>query len=232
MRSIGHKRRAARKPRRARAPAQQVLEAQELERSRIARELHDQIGPLLSLVRQNLGTIQRAVPNGDNGTLVRQGIDYLERAIERVRTLSFDLRPALVEELGLSPAIASYARRQAKRAGIGVRLAVGSVQRRLPKDVETAAFRIVQEAVTNVTRHARARRFEITLGEADGMLEIEVKDDGTGFDMGALPPPRPTGGGLGLRGMRERAEAVGGHLTIASGAREGTVVSARLPIRD
>jgi signal transduction histidine kinase len=151
----------------------------------------------------------------------------VDLAVQQVRTLSFDLRPALLDDLGLAAALGSYARRQAEAAGLKLHLSARPLTRRPPSEVETACFRIGQEAITNVVRHARARRLDVTLRHRDGMLELQVKDDGAGF--AADGPPQETWG-LGLLAMEERAVAAGGALEIQSHAGRGTAVRAYFPL--
>lgn len=203
-----------------------LLEAQELERTRIARDLHDSIGQALTAVKLTLETRQRAMADGSLVDSVR----VIERAIDDVRSLSFELRPALLDDLGLPAALGAFARRQADRAGLELSLAVPPVARPIPRATATACFRIAQEAVTNVVRHARARRLDIALEAAGDMLGLVVRDDGVGFT--PQEPGAPAEKHLGLLGMQERAQLVGGDVRIESQPGTGTTVRARFPLRD
>jgi signal transduction histidine kinase len=212
---------------RQQALSRRLLEFQELERSRIARELHDQIGQALTAVKLNLEAAQQGALGE---TEMAEALAAVDQAIEQVRTLSFELRPALLDDLGLVVAVSSYAKRQAAKAGFELDLDLGAITLPIRKEVETACFRILQEALTNVVRHARARRIRVALHEADGVLDLTVRDDGAGFALDA----RERGGathGLGLLGMRERAQNVGGVFHVQSSRGGGTLVRARLPQR-
>lgn len=206
--------------------AQRVRDAQEEERTRISRELHDQVWQALTAIKLHLEASSRA-PGGLSPGALAEGIHLVDLAVQQVRTLSFDLRPALLDDLGLAAALGSYARRQAEAAGLKLHLSARPLTRRPPSEVETACFRIGQEAITNVVRHARARRLDVTLRHRDGMLELQVKDDGAGF--AADGPPQETWG-LGLLAMEERAVAAGGALEIQSHAGRGTAVRAYFPL--
>jgi len=203
-----------------------LLEAQELERTRIARDLHDSIGQALTAVKLTLETRQRAAADG----ALLDSVHVIERAIDDVRSLSFELRPALLDDLGLPSALGAFARRQADRAGLELALAVAPVTRAIPRATATACFRIAQEAVTNVVRHARARRLDVALEATGNTLGLVVRDDGVGF-----PPPvpgAPVESHLGLLGMQERAQLVGGDVRIESRPGVGTTVRARFPLRE
>lgn len=209
-----------------RALSRRLLEIQETERSAIARELHDQIGQALTAVKLNLEAASRG--GADRFPDIGETLAAIDNAIDQVRTLSFELRPALLDDLGLAVAVSSYAKQQASKAGLDLRLAVDGIAAR--KDVETACFRILQEAITNVVRHAKARRVDVVLREEGGALELRVRDDGVGFGApggGAVPSDVKR---LGLLGMTERAQFVGGELHIASGGGGGTLVTARFPM--
>jgi signal transduction histidine kinase len=144
--------------------------------------------------------------------------------IEQVQTLAFELRPSMLDELGLVEALRFQVARFGERSRMRARFTATPIDVRAPADIETACFRIVQEALSNVARHARARHVEITLSRQDDALEIAVKDDGAGFDVEKLRS------GLGLSGMGERAELAGGHLEIESAPGTGTAVRARFPL--
>jgi signal transduction histidine kinase len=213
------------------ALSRRLLEIQELERSRIARELHDQIGQVLTAVKLNLEATQQAHADLLRPADVAESLAAIDHAIEQVRTLSFELRPALLDDLGLAVAVGSYAKRQATKAGLDLHLHVVPTDASIRKEVETACFRILQEALTNVLRHAKARRVEVDLNEDDGVLELIVRDDGIGFTAEFRENPRSPYGRLGLLGMRERAQNVGGVFHVESQPTKGTLIRARLPLR-
>jgi PAS domain S-box-containing protein len=212
-----------------RSYSRQLIEAQEAERQHIARELHDQIGQVLTAVRINLQTIWNSCETAESRSLIDQGVAAIDTALEQVRGLSFELRPSLLDDLGLVSALRWYSDQYTQRTGIRTRSVTNlpQDQTRLRRELETACFRIVQEALTNVVRHAKAKNVSIDLSKLDHQIVLSIKDDGIGFDESA------NGGAsaihLGLRGMKERALAVGGTLDIESGPARGTVVRAYFP---
>ncbi len=212
------------------ALSRRLVEVQETERTLLARELHDQIGQTLSAVKVNLEAIHRDLRDSTLLTRVEEGIAAVERAVEQVQTLSFDLRPSLLDDLGLAAAVDAYVKRRAGPAGLSLGLAI-AVDGAVPKEVEVACFRIVQEAVTNVVSHARARRLEVELRTDASCLRLAVRDDGVGLPVRTLQATAPVEHQLGLLGMRERAQYVGGELEIESRPGAGTLVSARFPLR-
>jgi signal transduction histidine kinase len=232
--AMNHRKRVTKtaRPRSARfrAPARRVAEIRELERTHIARELHDQVGPILSLARLDLEALHHTATTSSDRRLIASGKLLLDQAIERVRTLSFELRPALVEEVGLTAAVASYARRAETRGGMTVHAALEPVDGLVSKDVATACFRVLQEAVTNAIRHAHGQRLEVQLAIRAGALELQIADDGRGFDLEALNASRSSEGRMGLLAMRERAVGAGGTCTLQSALGIGTVVRARFPL--
>lgn len=214
-----------------RALSQQLLDVQEEERTRIARDLHDQVGQALTAVKLTLEALQRA--GGDPArvaTMVEEGIGAVDHTIQQVRSLSFDLRPSLLDDLGLGAAVASYVKRRVLATGLDARVTVQPAAAGAPKHVQTACFRILQEALTNVLRHAQARRVDVELRSDDDTLELLVRDDGIG--LGPRPPESGVARkrGLGLVGMRERALLAGGNFEIESRAGRGTTIRVRLPL--
>jgi signal transduction histidine kinase len=210
--------------------SRRLVEVQEMERTLIARELHDQIGQTLSAVKVNLEAILREAGGPSLAARVSEAIAAVKRAVEQVQTLSFDLRPSLLDDLGLAAAVEAYAKRQAERTGVALALAI-AIDNDVSKEVEAACFRIVQEAITNVVRHAAAKRLQVALRTDRSSLRLAVRDDGVGFDAGKMRAATPVERHLGLVGMRERAQYVGGHLEIQSRPGAGTIVSARFPLR-
>ena len=212
-----------------RSYSRQLIEAQETERQHIARELHDQIGQVLTAVRINLQTIWNSCDVPASRSLIDEGIVVVDKALEQVRDLSFELRPSLLDDLGLTAALRWCADRFAHRTMIQTRSTISLQDRmRLKPELETACYRIVQEALTNIARHARARNVAINLRTLNREIVLSIKDDGIGFDAPFLndgsSPIR-----LGLRGMRERALALGGRLEIESASSAGTEIRAYFP---
>lgn len=201
--------------------------AKEEERKRIAGELHDEMGQLLTAAKINIQLLQR--PGSDEATPRRLSdtVSLLDRMIQLVRALSFDLRPPLLDELGLVASLKGHLEAQGWRSGLDVDFAAEELPP-LPTEVEIAAFRIVQEAVNNVVRHAGAKRVAVRMRRAADRLEIVVEDDGRGLDTAATPAPAP-GEHFGLVGMRERAQALGGDLAVDSRPGRGTRVRVALP---
>jgi two-component system, NarL family, sensor histidine kinase DevS len=201
-----------------------TLEAGEQERRRWARELHDETLQGLAGLQVLLTVAQRSDDPSALGSAVAQAVEQIGHEIDALRTLITELRPAALDELGLEPALETLASRVASVNGLDVDLEVGVTERgRLPADAETTAYRIVQEALTNVAKHARADRVHVALQAIDGELVIAIRDDGQGF---AVDQP---GEGFGLTGMRERVALGGGTFEIES-SKDGTRIEARLPL--
>jgi signal transduction histidine kinase len=210
----------------ARETVAAILEAQEAERSRIARELHDETGSALTGVLLGLSAIDRASTLSET----RQASEALRaearRALENVGRLSFALRPAALDELGLAPAVKDLAGRLEERGGpkidVEFDLAPGP---RLPKKLETTIFRVIQEALTNVVKHAEAESVRIFLASRERSVALEVEDDGRGFSA-----THNVEGAFGLVGMRERIASLDGSLTVESKPGTGTRITAEIPV--
>ncbi len=206
-----------------------LLEAQEAERRRLARELHDEIGQVLTAVKINLQAVRNHVsPSGL--PRVEESIEVVNRAIQQVRDLSLDLRPSLLDDLGLAAAVRWYVDRQAQRADLAIHAAIDVAPGLLQPETETVCFRIIQEALTNVVRHSQARHVQIMLTCQGGELVLLISDDGVGFDPATVDPAAGRRRGLGLLGMQERVHLAGGHLEIATRPQQGTEIRVRLPL--
>jgi signal transduction histidine kinase len=205
-----------------RSLSRRLLEQQEHERATLARELHDQLGQSLVAVSLNLEAIKREL-SPDSSARVPESLRAIEKMIEQVQTLAFELRPSTLDQFGLVGALRLLVARHGERAGVRASFTATPTDARAPVDVETACFRIAQEALSNVARHARAGHVEVTLTAQDAALEVTVRDDGVGFNV-----ERRTG--LGLVGMSERAELAGGRVDIESAPGAGTTVRARFPL--
>jgi two-component system sensor histidine kinase UhpB len=206
--------------------SQATLQAQEEERQRVARELHDEAAQALTSLLLRLRLLERA----DNPADARQHIQELRAltagALEDVRRIALELRPTILDDLGLAAAL-SWRVDEFNAAGAArATLQVAYIDGRLPRPIELICYRVAQEALTNVARHARAQCVRIALRQEDGQLALEIRDDGRGFDAAAIGADRACG--LGLRGMRERLALVGGELTIDSQPGRGTLVQARV----
>jgi PAS domain S-box-containing protein len=211
----------------------QLIEVQEEERKRIARELHDEIGQVLTAVTLNLQAVRASGLGPTSNPHIDESILVVEDALLHVQNLALELRPSLLDDLGLAAAIRWFADRYARRTGIKTKVAtdVQIAEGRLSRELETACFRIVQEALTNAARHADAKTISIHLGASVNEICISIKDDGVGFDVsarnGSATPVR-----LGLRGMEERALALGGRLEIKSAPARGTEIRAHFPNKE
>jgi PAS domain S-box-containing protein len=212
--------------------SRRLIEAQEGERQRIARELHDQIGQILTAVQFNLQFIQGLCKEPDCHPHIEDSLRVLDEALDQVRDLSFELRPSMLDDLGLVPALRWYVSRQARLTGLRIEFLteLPAHSLRFGLELETACFRIAQEAVTNVARHAHSKRVSVQIQRVAGDLRLIIKDDGLGFDVDALSQ-RASGATLGLQGMQERAFAVGGTIEIDSAVAKGTTVRASFPIK-
>jgi len=211
--------------------AQRVLQAQERERQRVARELHDQTGQALTheIISLDLLLERTVDPRArEQLTAVKR---TLEETLEEVHRMSQDRRPSVLDDLGLVPALRTLAR---QRSGPQVLVHVDGLKERLPPPIETALYRIAQEALTNANKYARASRIDIDLQSLNGSgVRLRVRDDGVGFDPDSIPDTEERGRtGLGLFGMRERATLLRGTLEVHSAPSRGTEVVAELPLED
>jgi PAS domain S-box-containing protein len=206
--------------------SRRLIRAEEDERRRIARELHDEIGQAMTALKINL----QAVIRGGDDLVVRleESVAIVDHALGQVRGMALELRPSLLDDLGLVAALDWYVGRHAQRTGLQGRLVADPDDIRTDPEIETACFRIAQEALTNVARHARATRFSVELLQHSGGLQLVVRDDGIGFDPAAVEAAS-RGSGLGLVGMRERVELVGGRIAFVSEPGVGTEVQVDLP---
>jgi PAS domain S-box-containing protein len=209
--------------------SRRLLDAQEAERRALARELHDAFGQVLTAIRLNLEAAKRSTAVGDVHYL-NESIKLVDQAVDQVRNLATDLRPALLDDLGLVAALRSLLKRLAQGAGFDWHLVADEITPRLPTIVETCSFRLAQEALTNVAKHARATSVDVGLSLADDELRIVVRDNGVGFDIAAIRQPAALGTSFGLVSMQERVTLAGGTLEIRSAVGQGTIIDARLPL--
>ena len=216
---------------RLRALSRRLVEAQEVERRHLARELHDQVGQNLTALNINLSILRSQLSSGPAATSVSRLDDSLrlvDETVARIRDVMAELRPAVLDDYGLLAALRWYAGRFSERTGIVTQVHGADLMPYLPAAVETALFRIAQEALTNVTKHAQAKLVTIALETPDRATRLIIADDGFGFT-----PTEPRQAGehrsLGLDSMRERAEAVGGRLAVESAPGKGTRVIVEVP---
>jgi len=211
-----------------RALSRRLVEAQEAERRHIARELHDQIGQALTRLKLSLEMADR-LPMEEAMAASRDAKQMIDELIAKIRDLSLDLRPPMLDDLGLLTTLQWYFERYTAQTGIRVVFEPEGLQRRFAPEVETAVYRIVQEALTNVARHAGVRETTVRLLAKRHTLTVQIADHGAGFN-----PERELGAGKssGLAGMRERATSLGGQLTVHSASGRGTRLVAELPLKN
>jgi len=202
-----------------------AVEAQELERRRLARELHDEIGQDLTSILLTLKRIEEGKTPGDIGPAAEMLRELVVTALQDVRRLAVELRPKALDDFGLVPALERLGQMVQEQTEMSVEVQERLGGERLPADVETAFYRIVQEALTNVVKHARAGTVSILLTHRDGSAAAVVEDDGQGFD------PSAEHEGLGLLGIRERLGLLDGRLRIESSPGKGTTLVAEVPLR-
>jgi signal transduction histidine kinase len=208
--------------------SRQVLDAQENERRRLARELHDEIGQALTALKFNLHAAQRQ-PDTLTARL-EDSLEIVNRTLQQVRNLSLDLRPSMLDDFGLTAALNWYMERQAERMGFATHVAIDPMPSDLTPAIATTCFRVVQEAVTNAARHAQAQDVWVELRRRPHHLALSIRDNGTGFDVGAARQRAAQGLSMGLPGMHERVRLVGGEFSIYSEPQHGTTISVKLPL--
>ena len=206
--------------------SRQLIEAQERERCHLARELHDEIGQVLTGLKFLLEMAQRC-PDAERRDFLGEAREVVDTLMQRVRGLSCDLRPALLDDLGLLPALLAHVERYTAQTGIRVTFSHADLERRFGPEVETAAFRVVQEALTNVARHAGAEEVAVTVCAHEQVLRARIEDHGAGFDLQAALAGHTS---RGVTGMRERAVLLGGRITITTAPGHGTQVQVEFPL--
>jgi two-component system sensor histidine kinase UhpB len=206
--------------------SRRVLEAQETERRRIAHELHDELGQSLTAIKINLQA-HKSLLNRSPDEVNNENLRIIDAAMQHLRELALALRPTVLDDLGLLPALSGIAEQMATRSGFKVHFYCAIADSRLSPDVETAVFRIAQEAFTNIARHARAKNVHIDLYHEGDELMLGMRDDGVGFDVAAMRARATCGGSIGVLGMQERAMLIGGQLAIESSRGSGTAIRMR-----
>ena len=203
-----------------------LVDAQETERRTISRELHDQVGQTLNAVLVDAANLAKRIPPDDEvGQRYLNNIrSYADSSVNSIRDISLLLRPSMLDDLGLIPALEWQARETSRRTGIDVRVSAENVDDSLPDAIRTCVYRIVQEALQNVARHSGAKHARIAVRQENGSLSLAIEDDGKGFD------PRRTKG-VGLLGMEERVKQLGGRLEVHSEPGKGTALRVSLPVR-
>lgn len=206
-----------------------LISVQEEERRRIARELHDEIGQVLSAIMLDISRLTDVLPT--EATLARERLErsraLVSQSLSELRRMIYDLRPEVLDQLGLVPALRSYVRNHLEDQNIQVNLSIQGLKDRLPKQTEVTLFRVVQEAGTNILRHAGASQVDIELIATESAVTVTVTDNGKGFD---VQTALQSTGSWGLRGLRERAAVINGQLTIESVKGQGTRLQMKIPL--
>jgi two-component system sensor histidine kinase UhpB len=205
-----------------RRSGQLAMRAQEEERRRLARDLHDEVNQALTAILLRLEALAQETPP-ERAPEVIELKRLVNQAMDELLNLARQLRPSALDDHGLVAALETQMKRFSARTGIEARMDTGGEPDKVAEVVQTAIYRVAQEALTNVTRHAGATVVELVVAQTNGEVELRVSDDGRGFD------PAVRGGGLGLVGMAERARLVGGELDVRSAPGGGTTITLRVP---
>ncbi len=212
--------------RRLRLLSHKLLDAQETERRNLARELHDDVGQLATAITIDLKRAERVAGVPEKDALVRRALEGTSRLLQSMHRIAGRIRTGVLDDLGLHQALAAYVSEFGERAGLATELELDFEDEEVPQHLAVNAYRIVQEALTNVLKHAQARRVSVRVSVLDDTLVLGIDDDGRGFDPGTAPDER-----FGLLGMRERVELLDGSFALDSQPGQGTRIEARLPLR-
>ncbi len=209
-----------------------VISAQEEERKRIARGLHDETSQLLTSLTVNLEAVIATLPTnaGETAAKLRRIQSLTAKTLEEIHKIIYELRPTLLDDLGLVVAVRWHAENYLETVGVKVHLKTTGRERRLPAPIETALFRAIQEAATNIVRHASAKSAHISIEFNETSVAVHIEDDGMGFDLGEVMRMKDGGRGLGLLSMKERVELLGGVLGVKSQPELGTRIAVKIPI--
>jgi signal transduction histidine kinase len=211
--------------------SRRLVVVQETERRHLARELHEEIGQALTVAQMHLQALSQLPGAKTLAPHLSESLAAVERVLTQVDDISLNLRPSLLDELGLEPALRWYINRQATLAGLQAEVRVDPLARRLDPAVEIQCFRIAQEALSNVVKHAKARTVTVEVSHHDKRVHLSVRDDGVGFDVASLREKAVRGANLGLLGMEERATLACGRLQYHSTPGQGTEVHAWFPLK-
>jgi signal transduction histidine kinase len=227
----GQRQRAEHAEHELRRLSHQLVQAQEDERKSISRELHDEIGQMLTGLKMELGNLEefRNSPDEEFGKHMAEAKALTEQTMRSVRDLAMGLRPSMLDDLGLDPALRWQAREFSRRTGVAVLVNTEGDIERLSEQMRTCIYRVVQESLTNCARHAHAGNVRIEVREKSDRIDLTIQDDGTGFN-----PSRMERRGFGLIGMEERIKKLGGKLAISSGSQavpRGTILKVELPYK-
>ena len=211
--------------------SRRLVEVQETERRHIALELHDEVGQALTVAELNLQAMLQMPGTEALSPRLKESLEVVERVLEQVHDLALNLRPSMLDDLGLEPALLWLTNRQAELTGLQAEVHADTLEQRLDPIIETECFRVAQEALTNVVRHAQARGVTVELRQVEGQLHLRVRDDGVGFDVATAREKAMSGTSLGLLSMEERAALAGGGLEFTSAPGQGTEVHAWFPLK-
>jgi PAS domain S-box-containing protein len=209
--------------------SQHMIDIQEEERRHLARELHDEIGQILSAIGVNLHALN-TVSDAASRPRLEESIGIVDLAIQQVHDLSLDLRPSMLDDLGLVSTIRWFVDRLAQRTGLELEFIAESSGDRLPADLEIACYRVAQEALTNVVRHAQARHVRVEFRQQEEDVQLVIRDDGVGFNLDAIKLGATRGTSFGLLGMEERVELLGGQIEFTSHPGHGTGIQVSFPL--
>jgi len=209
-----------------------VMQTQEAERKWVTSQLHKNVSQLAYLILIRCGTLAKNIPAKESASRseLMKISDLASQLIESIRCISRILRPGALDDIGLVPVLRAECEEFGKRTRIGINLDGVTIIGRLPAEVETALYRILQKALQNVEQHAHAHRVTVNLTQRGGFVQLFIKDDGVGFNPNLPESSRKTKRGYGLAGMRERAACVDGTLSVKSALRAGTEIEARIPL--
>jgi len=211
--------------------SRRLVELHETERRRLARELDEGIGQLLTATQLSLQALLQSPGTDALAPRLNESLTVVEHVLEQVQDISLNLRPSLLDELGLEPALRWYTNRQAALTGWQAEVRADPLAHRLDPAVEIQCFRIAQEALTNVVKHAKARAVTVEVSQHGEQIHLFVRDDGVGFDVASAREQAVRGASLGLFGMEERATLAGGGLQYCSTPGQGTEIHAWFPLK-
>jgi PAS domain S-box-containing protein len=211
--------------------SQRIITAQEAERLRVARELHDGVNQIIASAKMRLLKVQNSLDRGGPAAkeILGRCANLLVQALEENRRIAHNLRPSDLDDLGLAAACRNLCKEVQSRTNMTVTCSISCIDRRLPRDLELNLFRMIQEAMNNVEKHAQAKKVKVQIAFRDGVIQLKVQDDGRGFDPKDAKSTGGKGHGIGLTNIRERTTLLGGSWEIASKANRGTVITIRVP---
>ena len=213
--------------------ASQIINAQEEERKRVARELHDETSQVLTSLLISLAILEESITSPEARDRIAETRQLAHQTLRAIRSISIDLRPSALDDLGLLPALRWYIKEYQQKFAIEIDFQATGIKERFTSEIETAFYRIVQEALTNIARHTNAQKVYIILKEQNSTIDATITDNGQGFDVNKLIK-KPTSGqerGWGLVGMLERAQLLDGNLHIKSQLGKGTTIHIHIPVQ-